>query len=173
VRYFIFLSIFIAQILLITTFVSGAIPWNIIITLLVCIVVFILNIAGKSYDLIENKQLTKTWIKPIFTSLVAGLIIGLCLSYYQSIERRKNAEKIIEAINKFHKETGVFPDSLNELKPKFLKEIPDSRWGLISLPFTYNLYNSNETFNISYEELMNTSQNYDSSSDEWESAFFD
>lgn len=172
-RYFIFLALFFAQILLITTFVSGAIPWNIIITLSIYIVVFILNIACKSYDLIENKHLTKTWIKPIFTSLVAGLIIGLCLSYYQSIERRKNAEKVIEAISKFRKKTGVFPKSLNELEPKYLKEIPNSRWGLMSLPISYNLYNSNQSFNINYKGLMNTSQNYDSSSEEWESEFFD
>lgn len=66
-----------------------------------------------------------------------GVGIVLLLSCIGCMRNRKKLEEtrqagnqIVRALEAYHAEQGRYPPSLENLPPKFLKEIPRPRWGL-------------------------------------------
>lgn len=54
-----------------------------------------------------------------------------CMSNRKKLEETRQAgNQIVRALEAYHAEQGKYPPSLEDLTPKFLKEIPRPRWGL-------------------------------------------
>ena len=63
-----------------------------------------------------------------------------------------NGKKIIDAINKFYNETKMYPDTLEQLVPKYLEEVPETEYpGLwTSNSFYYSKNNDNRWYNLKF-----------------------
>ncbi|MBM3124446.1 MAG: hypothetical protein FJZ87_05140 [Chloroflexi bacterium] len=54
---------------------------------------------------------------------------------------------IIEALNKYHESNGAYPESLQELVPEYLAEVPDS---VNDAPITYSKTEESYALSFSY-----------------------
>ena len=84
-----------------------------------------------------NNKAEKLQLHLLHSLLTRGVIITLLLSCIGCMSQRKKLEEtrqvgnqIVRALEAYHAEQGKYPRSLEDLIPKFLKEIPRPRWGL-------------------------------------------
>lgn len=94
-------------------------------------------------------MIAKVFIAAIFSFT---LIAGDCGGKPGESEAAKRgiaaAQPAIEALEKYKLESGRYPDSLNELSPKFLSSLPQDKDGL---DFTYSYNDSKKSYIIEFK----------------------
>ncbi len=88
--------------------------------------------------LLNDKGSTKRNFRRLSIMLA---IPGMTLAYIGKIDQRipENALPLTQAIESFHRETGRYPESLDDLMPKYLAELPDIRLSVTQPLITYRM----------------------------------
>jgi len=74
-----------------------------------------------------------------FFSIPVGVIF---VTEYQLNSSRKDAIKIVVAVDKFKEDNGLYPEKLEELVPKYIDKIPNNKGRFfVSEEFSYNVFN--------------------------------
>ena len=78
----------------------------------------------------QDRRLRLLW--PLFTALI-GLSVAvfafLVWKRHELHETKRNGETIVRALETFHTDHGFYPESLSELTPTCISEIPPARRG--------------------------------------------
>jgi hypothetical protein len=112
----------------------------------------------------KQKKQSITTITPIllWTIPIILLIQSIWIADYMRTFSRtfaiKNAENLIIAINKFRSANNKYPDSLAELTPIYLQNIPTPR--IMGIP-KFNYSNLGEDFTISFSQNVLIGFNYE------------
>jgi hypothetical protein len=79
----------------------------------------------------RTNMCTASW--SVRTGVVLLLLMPLfagCSNESQLNETRRRGDLVVVALSKFQRDHGRYPASLDELRPKYLCEIPLPTWGL-------------------------------------------
>lgn len=104
------------------------------------VITFITSITLTIIDLI-HKTRYKTIHIIIFLSIVSGLVFGNLLCNYQTSKTRANFHQVVKALKQYKMDNQQYPETINQLTPKYLPVLPVSRCGLESLSYDYEIIN--------------------------------
>ena len=92
--------------------------------------------------LFRDKRYSKLYaIKAlIYFSGIIGIIVIFKFNSYLGGE---NANIIINAINSYYADTGVYPDNLNQLNPNYLDSIPNCAYRIMDYKYHYYVEQDN------------------------------
>lgn len=97
-------------------------------------------------SIIDLVKKSKYWIIPtlIIIVMISGFSIGRYFQSWQNKNTIKNMDNVILAIENYSKVNNKYPDSLSQLVPKWLDEIPVSYCGFKKLKFLYSRINNQD-----------------------------
>ena len=101
-------------------------------------------------------------------SLILAIIASNIINKVKLEASQDTASSIILAIENFNREKGNYPNSLNELTPSFLEEIPKPHVGFINKQkFHYNKSSDKEKYILGFRYAAWMFSQYDSELGEW------
>jgi hypothetical protein len=68
--------------------------------------------------------------KPVAMLLIALCLVGCSSGRQKMAETTQRGNRIVRALEQYHADRGRYPNSLTDLSPKYLREIPPPTWGL-------------------------------------------
>lgn len=113
---------------------------------------FITFITVLIIDIIKKTSISWNFLF-VSLALSASLYIGIKIIDMQVEQSKANAVPIINSLKIYYLENNRFPENIDELKPKYINDIPGSDMGLIGTKFFYKSQENNRDFWLSFEEL--------------------
>ena len=95
------------------------------------------------------------------------LLAGSCLWDKEADKTRKVAREIIKELENYRVESGIYPDSLAQLTPKYLKERPVTFYSGANNFFYYRKDSANN-YELWYFANLGVEARYFSSKKEWQ-----
>lgn len=108
------------------------------------VITFITSITLTIIDLI-HKTRYKTIHIIIFLSIVSGLGFGNLLCNYQTSKTRANFHQVVKALKQYKMDNQQYPETINQLTPKYLPVLSVSQCGLESLSYDYDIDKRNDS----------------------------
>ncbi|KQB99367.1 hypothetical protein [Pedobacter sp. Hv1] len=102
---------------------------------------------------------------------IVSFILLFQLVNYQTDRNELNAEKLIKSLEQYKLKTGEYPDSLTELKPYYISNIPKVWFGMYSKEYGYSFNQKNESYSLSIQIGTQPYKIWESSMGVWQ--FFD
>lgn len=102
----------------------------------------------------------------IMLSWAAALYAGHVINKNRSALTREHADQIIRASYNYYADLHKFPETLKDLSPKYLPELPTIALGNGDASFEF--YSSKDHFSITYEDIKGRAKRYDSGKKTWE-----
>jgi hypothetical protein len=84
----------------------------------------------------RNRALLKKRISQMCIYLCTVLLIFLT-SYGNSVLAEKRFNKLINAVEAFYSQNGIYPTSLSELVPNYIEKIPIAMYTLVPVKYEY------------------------------------
>lgn len=107
-----------------------------LILMLIFVTSTLLTIVFFVTDFIYKKRY-KTIPLIVTLSLLAGYLTAHYSNDYFFRQRKVNAYKIINGVNKYFQDNKTYPDTLTKLIPTYLSYIPEMRFGLRTQAYEY------------------------------------
>ncbi len=105
----------------------------------------------------------------ISLSLFLATIVSNQINKKKLGESQEIAGNIIDALEEYKKKEWVYPNSLAQLIPKLIAEIPKANVGLINRQeFFYQTLDNKEKFELGFPYVASMASYYDSELREWE-----
>jgi hypothetical protein len=116
----------------------------------------------------ENLENKKIFSNPVLVMFAVILLSCLCCSTWfynldlaSSNAGQRNAQPIIQALETYKNDVGIYPTSLNLLQPKYINKIPKPDW---RQEYQYYLYSSDD---INYD-IYKLEFRLGKSADDWD-----
>lgn len=118
------------------------------------------------YDLIKK---TRHCIIPLLSLIVCSLVLwsGMRIVPMQVESAKLKAESINSAFDSYYKENKKFPESLSELSPKYISDVPKSPMGIIKIDYEYTAKSNAADYWLSFDELLKTKNLFVKSREIW------
>ncbi len=133
---------------------------------LILAIILLCTFIGCFFVGISRKKMYLTLSFPTFIISIIGMFAIL---NWQSATNEKNAEIIIESVEKFKRSKGYYPNSLNELTPIYFDKVPKAWFGIYYTNLTYQ--NRKNDFSLRNQVQRDSYTIYESALGEWQ--FFD
>lgn len=103
---------------------------------------------------------------PVFLFLFLSLVADVLLENHQVSASKETAKPIIEAVENFHANHNSYPQTIDQLVPAYLRDIPRTKMGFGNKE--YFLINYNDQFELGFRSYLTFGHSYDFKAKRWE-----
>jgi hypothetical protein len=143
---------------LVCAYTNSLLPFNIGLA----IIAGILSIILLLYAIARGKKS----LLPILGAVPFSVTVAFILFNYQQCQRMDNAHKLIHALEDYKKLHQRYPDTLKQLMPEELANIPENHFGFASRGYVYHRYGN--TYDIKVETGTKSGVRWLSSEHAWD-----
>ncbi len=102
---------------------------------------------------------------PIFLFLFLSLVADVLLENHQVSASKETAKPIIEAVENFHANHNSYPQTMDQLVPDYLRDIPRTKMGFGNKEYGFKNYNNQ--VELIFRSYLSLGHSYDFKEKSW------